>query len=40
VKPGDRVLVIFGSGHAYALRHCLSGLSNYKLVEANDYLPE
>ena len=39
-KPGDRVLVIFGSGHAYLLRHCLAGLSNYRLVEPNDYLPQ
>ena len=39
-KPGDRILVIFGSGHAYLLRHCLGGLSNIKLVEPNDYLPQ
>lgn len=39
-KPGDRLLVIFGSGHAYLLRHCLGDLSNYKLVEPNDYLPQ
>ncbi|MBI1210819.1 MAG: hypothetical protein GC190_05105 [Alphaproteobacteria bacterium] len=39
-KPGDRVLVIFGSGHAYLLRHCFGGLSNYQLVEPNDYLPQ
>ena len=38
-KPGDRVLVIFGSGHAYLLRHCLAGLSNYRLIEPNDFLP-
>jgi len=39
-KPGDRVLVVFGSGHAYWLRHCLSGMSNFRLVEPNDYLPQ
>ncbi len=39
-KPGDRVLVIFGSGHAFLLRHCLSGISNYRLIEPNDYLPQ
>ena len=38
-QPGDRLLVIFGSGHAYLLRHCLSGIGNYRLVEPNDYLP-
>lgn len=39
-EPGDRVLAIFGSGHGYLLRHCLAGISNYRLVEPNDYLPQ
>jgi hypothetical protein len=39
-KSGDRVLMVYGSGHAYWLRHCMSGVSNYKLVEPNDYLPQ
>jgi hypothetical protein len=39
-KPGDRVLVVFGGGHAYWLRNCLSSLTGYKLVEPNAYLPQ
>lgn len=39
-KPGDRVLVVFGGGHAFLLRHCLSGITNFRLVEPNDYLPQ
>ncbi len=38
--PGDRILIIYGSGHAYLLRHCLGGIPGHRLKEANDYLPE
>ena len=38
-KLGDRVLVVYGGGHAYLLRHCLGGVTGVKLVEPNDYLP-
>lgn len=38
--PGDRILVVYGSGHAYLLRHCLGGIPGFKIVEANDYLPQ
>lgn len=38
--PGDRVLVIYGSGHAYLLRQCLGAVPGWRVVEANDYLPE
>lgn len=38
-EPGDRILVIYGSGHFYLLRHCLGGVPGYRIVEANDYLP-
>ncbi|THD59347.1 DUF5694 domain-containing protein [Phenylobacterium sp.] len=38
-KPGDRVAVFFGSGHAFLLRQCVTETPGYKLVEANDYLP-
>lgn len=38
-EPGDRVLVLYGSGHAYLLRHCLGGLPGYRIVESNDFLP-
>lgn len=39
-KPGDRVVVFFGAGHAFLLRQCVTETPGYKLVEANDYLPE
>ncbi|HWA31726.1 MAG TPA: DUF5694 domain-containing protein [Rhizomicrobium sp.] len=39
-KPGDRVVVFYGSGHAFLLRQCVTEMPGYKLVEANDYLPE
>lgn len=38
-EPGDRILVIYGSGHAYLLRHCLGGTPGWRIKEANDYLP-
>lgn len=38
-KPGDRIAVIYGAGHAHLLRQCASEMPGYKLVEANDYLP-
>jgi hypothetical protein len=39
-KPGDRVVVFFGSGHAFLLRQCVTEMPGYRLVEANDYLPK
>jgi Family of unknown function (DUF5694) len=39
-KPGDRVVVFYGSGHEFLLRQCVSEMPGYKLVEPNDYLPE
>ncbi len=39
-KPGDRVVIFFGAGHAFLLRQCVSETPGYKLIEANDYLPE
>ncbi|MDZ7792000.1 MAG: DUF5694 domain-containing protein [Xanthomonadales bacterium] len=38
VEPGDRVLVVYGSGHSYWLRHFVSGTPGFELVEPNDYL--
>jgi Family of unknown function (DUF5694) len=38
-KPGDHVVVFYGSGHAFLLRQCVSEMPGYKLVEPNDYLP-
>ncbi len=39
-EPGDRVLVVYGAGHSYLLRHCLEGVPGWRLKEANDYLPK
>ena len=39
-KPGDRIVVIYGYGHAYLLRHCLGGVTGFQLIEPNDYLPQ
>lgn len=37
-EPGERVLVVFGGGHSYWLRHFVSSTPGFRLVEANDYL--
>lgn len=37
-KPGDKILVIFGAGHNYWLRHFVSQMPSYKLVDVNTYL--
>jgi hypothetical protein len=37
-RPGDRVLVVFGAGHAYWLRELARGVPGFRLVDANDYL--
>jgi hypothetical protein len=39
VKPGERVVVMFGWGHAYLLRQCVAETPGWKLVEPNAYLP-
>jgi hypothetical protein len=38
--PGDRLIVLFGAAHSYLLRQCVIETPGFKLVEANDYLPE
>ena len=38
-KPGDRIVVVYGSGHSYWLRQLVKQMPGYKLVEATDYLP-
>ncbi len=38
-NPGDRIVVFYGSGHAFLLRQCVSETPGFKLVEPNDYLP-
>lgn len=37
-KPGDRILVTFGAGHSYWLRHLVRNTPGFALIEANDYL--
>lgn len=37
-QPGDRILVIYGSGHNYWLRHFAEETPGFELVEPNDYL--
>lgn len=37
-KPGDRVLVVYGSGHGYWLRHFASATPGYRLVDVMPYL--
>lgn len=39
VEPGDRVLVIFGSGHATILRELITYHPELLLVDALEYLP-
>ena len=37
-RPGDRVVVLFGSGHAHLLRQCVAATPGFELVEPNEYL--
>jgi hypothetical protein len=39
-KPGDRIVVFYGSGHAFLLRQCVSETPGFKLVEPNAWLPK
>lgn len=39
-RPGDRIVLMFGAGHAYWLRHFVATTPGYVLVEPNDYLSE
>ncbi|MEP6938275.1 MAG: DUF5694 domain-containing protein [Rudaea sp.] len=38
--PDDRIVVVYGSGHAFLLRRCVQDMPGFKLVEANAYLPK
>lgn len=38
--PGDRVVVFYGSGHAFLLRQCIAETPGFALAEPNDYLPK
>lgn len=37
-RPGDRVLVVFGAGHAFWLRHFAEHTPGFRLVEPNEFL--
>ncbi len=37
-EPGDKVVVIFGSGHAFWLRHFVKNTPGFSLVEPGDFL--
>ena len=37
-KPGDRVLIIYGAGHAYGLRHFAAEMPGYALVPSANWL--
>ncbi len=37
-QPGDRVLVVFGAGHAFWLRHFAEHTPGFSLAEPNDFL--
>ena len=38
VKPGDRVLVVYGAGHGYWLRHFASETPGFRYVDPRPYL--
>jgi hypothetical protein len=38
-QADDRIVVLYGSGHAFLLRRCVQDMPGFKLVEPNDYLP-
>ncbi|WP_321489346.1 DUF5694 domain-containing protein [uncultured Hyphomonas sp.] len=37
-RPGDRVVVVYGAGHAYWLRHFVEETPGFELEETMDYL--
>jgi hypothetical protein len=39
-KPGDRIVVFYGAGHALQLRQCVQETPGFELVEPNAYLPK
>lgn len=38
-EPGDRIVVVYGAGHASWLRDMVSTTPGFRLVEPDDYLP-
>jgi hypothetical protein len=39
-RPGDHVVVFYGSGHSFLLRQCVAETPGFQLVEPNAYLPK
>jgi hypothetical protein len=39
-RPGDRIVVFYGYGHAFLLRQCVTETPGLTLVEPNVYLPK
>lgn len=37
-RPGDRIVVFYGAGHAFLLRQCVEETPGFRLIEPNDYL--
>jgi hypothetical protein len=37
-KPGDKILVVFGAGHNYWLRHFVKEMPGYQLIDVATYL--
>jgi hypothetical protein len=37
-RPASRLLIVFGSGHAYWLRHFVQNRPGFQLIEPGDYL--
>lgn len=38
-RPGDRIVVVYGSGHNYWLRQMVGTTPGFRLVQPGDYLP-
>lgn len=39
-KPGDRIVVLYGAGHAFLLRQCVAETPGFRLVEPSAWLPK
>ncbi|MEO7029373.1 MAG: DUF5694 domain-containing protein [Acidobacteriaceae bacterium] len=39
-RPGDRIVIFYGSGHAFLLRQCVTETPGFILVEPNSFLPK
>lgn len=38
-RPGDRIVVLFGAGHAFLLSQCVSETPGFELVDPLEFLP-